>query len=87
MLIHLLNPESIILSGRGSSAGEIWLAPIQQALNEHCIRRLVESTSIQISTAGTEAELTGAAALIMENYEMINKRPNGVKVKRRLKSY
>jgi len=86
VLIHLLNPESIILSGRGSSAGEIWLAPIQQALNEHCIRRLVESTSIEISNAGTEAELTGGAALVMENYELINKRPAGVKIKRRIKS-
>ena len=37
ILIHILNPELIILSGRGSTAGKIWQAPIQQALNEHCI--------------------------------------------------
>ncbi|MEO6719838.1 MAG: ROK family protein [Ferruginibacter sp.] len=71
VLIHLLNPKMIILSGRGSSAGQIWQAPIQQALNEHCIPRLHQSTSIEISTLGIHAELIGAAALVMENYERI----------------
>jgi predicted NBD/HSP70 family sugar kinase len=71
ILIHLLNPKVIILSGRGSSAGQIWIPPIQQALNEHCIQRLYQSTSIAISTLGKEAELIGAAALVMENYEKV----------------
>ncbi len=74
ILIHILNPETIILSGRGSLAGKIWQAPIQQALNEHCIPRLSMNTSIEISTLGYLAELTGAAALVMENYE---KQPQG----------
>lgn len=69
ILIHILNPEMIILSGRGSTAGKIWQAPIQQALNEHCIPRLAINTAIEISTLGYEAELIGAAALVMENYE------------------
>lgn len=69
ILIHLLNPEVIILSGRGSMAGKIWQAPIQQALNEHCIPRLAANTGIEISTLGYNAELIGAAALVMENYE------------------
>lgn len=71
VLIHILNPKVIILSGRGSSAGQIWQAPIQQALNEHCIPRLHQSTNIEISTLGMHAELIGAAALVMENYERI----------------
>lgn len=71
VLIHLLNPKTIILSGRGSSAGQIWHAPIQQSLNEHCIYRLHQSTGIEISTLGSQAELIGAAALVMENYEQI----------------
>jgi predicted NBD/HSP70 family sugar kinase len=69
ILIHLLNPELVILSGRGSSAGKIWQAPIQQALNEHCIPRLAVNTEIEISSLGYQAEITGAAALVMENYE------------------
>ncbi len=69
ILIHLLNPELVILSGRGSSAGRIWQAPIQQALNEHCIPRLASNTEIEISSLGYQAEVTGAAALVMENFE------------------
>lgn len=71
VLIHLLNPKTIILSGRGSSSGQIWQAPIQQSLNEHCIYRLHQSTGIEISTLGNQAELIGAASLVMENYEQI----------------
>lgn len=72
ILIHLLNPKTIILSGRGSSAGKIWQTPIQQALNEHCIPRLAANTQIEISTLGYNAELVGAAALVMDNYEKEN---------------
>lgn len=68
ILIHLLNPETIVLSGRGSSAGKIWQTPIQQALNEHCIPRLAANTHIEISTLGYHAELVGAAALVIEHY-------------------
>lgn len=67
VLIHVLNPEVIILSGRGASPGIIWQTPIQQALNEHCIPRLAASTSIEISNLGYNAEIIGAAALVMEN--------------------
>jgi predicted NBD/HSP70 family sugar kinase len=69
ILIHLLNPEAIILSGIGSSAGKVWQAPIQQALNEHCIPRLAVNTQIEISALGYGSELIGAATLVMENFE------------------
>lgn len=69
ILIHLLNPETIILGGRGALAGKIWQTPIQQALNEHCIPRLAVNTGIEVSTLGYDAELVGAAALVMDNYE------------------
>lgn len=69
ILIHLLNPEAIVLSGRGSLAGKIWRIPLQQALNEHCIPRLSANTAIEVSDLGFDAELIGAAALVMDNYE------------------
>ena len=74
VLIHLLNPEVIILSGRGALPGIIWQTPIQQALNEHCIPRLSASTSIEISSLGYNAEIIGAAAFVMENYHQVAKK-------------
>lgn len=68
ILIHILNPQSVILSGRGSLAGKLWMAPVQQALNEHCIPRLADHTVVEVSKLGYEAELIGSAALVMENY-------------------
>lgn len=71
ILIHLLNPELVVISGIGSQAGKAWIAPIQQAINEHCIPKIAENTEITISTLGYNAELTGAAALVMDNYEVL----------------
>jgi predicted NBD/HSP70 family sugar kinase len=68
ILLHLLNPETVVLGGRGAMAGKIWQAPVQQALNEHCIPRLAAGMTIETSTLGFEAELIGAAALVMDNY-------------------
>ena len=69
ILLTLFNPELIILSGRGAAAGKLWLAPIQQAINEHCIPKIAEDTQIKISSLGNKADLIGAAALVMENYD------------------
>lgn len=71
ILIHLFNPELIILSGRGATAGKLWLTPIQQAINEHCIPKISENTSIEISSLKYQAELIGGAALVMDGFEKI----------------
>lgn len=72
ILVHLLNPKTIVLSGRGSIGGKLWMTPIQQALNEHCIPKIAENLEIKISALGYQAELLGAAALVMEYYDEIN---------------
>ena len=73
ILIHIMNPESIVLSGRGAIVGKILLAPMQQALNKYCIPRLVSSTGLLISELGFNAELTGTAVLVMENFDKEHK--------------
>ncbi len=76
ILIHLFNPELVILSGRGSVGGKIWLAPIQQAINEHCIPKIAENTQLEISSLGFHAELIGAAALVMDHFDSIDRKRN-----------
>lgn len=68
-LIHIFNPELIVLSGRGASAGNMLLAPIQHAINKYCIPRLSAYTKVIISTFSKSAELIGGAALVIENYD------------------
>ena len=81
ILIHLLNPELIVISGLGSLAGKVWIAPIQQAINEHCIPKIAENTDIAISTLGYNSELIGAAALVMDNYDFMKEMSNDAKSK------
>lgn len=83
ILIHLMNPESVVLSGRGALAGKVLQTPIQQALNEHCIPRLAANTTVEISTLGYRAELIGSAALVMESRtkEQIRLHHKGKKLK------
>lgn len=66
-LIHIINPEKIILSGRGAIAGKMFLPAIQQAINEYCIPRIADVTTIEISEIANEAELLGAANLVIEH--------------------
>jgi len=69
ILIHIMNPQAIVLSGRGAKVGKILLAPIQQALNKYCIPRLSRGTELLISELGFDAELIGASVLVMENFD------------------
>lgn len=66
VLIHIMNPDAIVLSGKGIKAGKLWLAPIQQAINEFCIPALTNDVEVKLSSMDMNAQLIGAAALTME---------------------
>ncbi|MBB5637139.1 putative NBD/HSP70 family sugar kinase [Pedobacter cryoconitis] len=66
-LIHIMNPECIVLSGRGAAAGKILLPPIQQAINEFCIPRIAAQTTVVLSELAADAELLASASLVIEH--------------------
>ncbi|MCX6271552.1 MAG: ROK family protein [Bacteroidetes bacterium] len=65
-LIHLFNPELIILGGEMSKARYILLDPIQQNLNKYCIPRIRQDADVVISELGPDAGLMGTVALVMD---------------------
>lgn len=67
-LIHILNPEAIIISGRGARAGTILLPQIQTAINEFCIPRLAQATQLKISDFNKQAQSLGTSAFIIDNF-------------------
>ena len=67
ILIHLFNPELIVLGGRLAKAKQFILVPIQQALNKYCIPRLQDNTEIMISNLEDKEGLLGAVALVFDN--------------------
>lgn len=66
-LIHIMNPERVVLSGRGAAAGKLLLPPVLRAIHEFCIPKLVENTDVIVSSLTYQAELLGAASLVIEN--------------------
>ncbi|WP_353182717.1 ROK family transcriptional regulator [Parapedobacter lycopersici] len=66
-LIHIMNPERVVLSGRGGAAGNLLLPPVYRAIHEFCIPKLVENTDVVVSDLTYRAEFLGAASLVVEH--------------------
>lgn len=78
ILIHILNPGKIILSGLGAVIKKVWLPVINSALNEHCIPHLAEQTEIEVSSIDGRGGIIGSAILVLENFSSeAQKKDNG----------
>ncbi|MBN2237075.1 MAG: ROK family transcriptional regulator [Bacteroidales bacterium] len=64
-LIHIFNPEAIIIGGKVASAKHFLLDSIQQSLNKYTIYRLKQDTEIIASELGGKVKLLGAVAMVM----------------------
>lgn len=67
-LIHILNPNKIIISGRGAEIGHILAPHIQVAINEYSIPKIAKKTTLDISTLHKRAQQMGTSALVIEKY-------------------
>jgi N-acetylglucosamine repressor len=65
MLIHLFNPELIIIGGEMSRAADYLISPIESNLNVYTISRIRRDARIVASNLGDNARLMGTVALVM----------------------
>ncbi|MFD2557290.1 ROK family transcriptional regulator [Sphingobacterium tabacisoli] len=65
-LIHIINPEKVIISGKGSEIGQILLPQIQASMLEFSIQRLSKDTTIEISTLHN-AQIIGTASVAVSS--------------------
>lgn len=65
-LIQILNPGVIIIGGGVSNASEYLLTPLQQSLYQYCLPQLRENIELRISPLDTDANVLGAAAVLIE---------------------
>lgn len=63
-LIHMANPEVIILGGGASRIGAPLLGPMEETLRKHAIPSLGENVRIVPPTLGVEAGAIGAALIV-----------------------
>ncbi|ERJ60175.1 ROK family transcriptional regulator [Sphingobacterium paucimobilis] len=74
-LIHIINPEKVIISGKGSEIGQILLPQIQASMLEFSIQRLSKDTNIEISTLHN-AQIIGTASIAVSssNWKVLHKK-------------
>lgn len=65
VLIHLFNPELIIIGGELTKAENYLVDPIQQNLNKYTISKIRRDAQIITSSLGNNAGLLGTVALVM----------------------
>ncbi len=66
VLIHLFNPELIIIGGELTKAENYIVDPIQQNLNKYTIAKIRRDAQIVTSGLGQNAGLMGTVAMVME---------------------
>lgn len=65
-LIHILNPERIILAGKGTVFGDIILSEVQSSIHLYCIPRLSDQTKIELSELENVLTLAAASTVIQQ---------------------
>jgi N-acetylglucosamine repressor len=65
-LIHILNPEKIILAGKGTVFGDIILSEVQSSIHLYCIPKLSDQTKIELSTLKNVLTLAAASTVIQQ---------------------
>jgi N-acetylglucosamine repressor len=67
VLIHLFNPEAIIIGGEMAEAGHLITDPVQQKLNKYTMLRLKQDTQILLSELKERAGLMGILPVVVSN--------------------
>jgi glucokinase len=67
-IANTLNPESIVLGGGVSKAGEILLDPVNDNFAKFAFSAVRDSTKISLATLGNDAGVLGAAWLIKNEF-------------------
>ncbi len=76
VLIHLFNPEAIIIGGQMAEAGNLIKDPIYQKLNKYTMLRLKQDTQILVSQLKKRARLMGTLPVVMNKVFDFDSYPN-----------
>lgn len=68
LLIQILNPQSVVLSGKFAQAGPLITIPIQQSLNTYTMNALGKNCEIEVSSLGANGYARGLVRFTFEKY-------------------
>ncbi|MGL5683045.1 MAG: ROK family transcriptional regulator [Marinifilaceae bacterium] len=66
-LIHLFNPQLVVIGGEIVSCGDMITAPIQQAINKYSIARLRNQCEIKLSPLTSDSTILGSLMVVMKH--------------------
>ena len=66
-LIHLFNPELIVIGGEITDAGDLIIAPIRQTLNKYTLARMKNQCEIKMSNLNSQATILGTLMVVMKH--------------------
>lgn len=69
-IIHILNPEVVVLAGGLIGAGELLMNPIKQIIEKRALKASYKDTKIVFSRLGTDAGIIGAAGCLLKELEI-----------------
>ncbi|MFC4872521.1 ROK family transcriptional regulator [Negadavirga shengliensis] len=67
-LIHLYNPDLIILGGSLADTGDYLYLPVKMAINKYSLNLISQDTKIKLSSLGIKAGIMGACLLAREKF-------------------
>lgn len=66
-LIHLFNPQVLVIGGEIADAGDLIIMPIQQILNKYTLTRLKNQCEIKLSDLNSHSTIMGTLMVVMKN--------------------
>lgn len=66
-LIHLFNPQLLVVGGEIVDSGDLITMPIQQTLNKYTLTRLKNQCEIKLSNLNSHSTIMGTLMVVMKN--------------------
>lgn len=66
-LIHLFNPQLLVIGGEIVNSGDLIIAPIQQTLNKYTLTRLKNQCEIKLSNLNSHSTIMGTLMVVMKH--------------------
>ena len=66
-MIHLFNPDMVVIGGKIVQAGDLMLVPVQQAINKYALARMRGHCELKMSNLGVYSAILGTLMMVMEH--------------------
>ena len=66
-MVHLFNPDMVVIGGEIVQAGDLMLVPVQQAINKCALARMRGHCELKMSNLGVYSAILGTLMMVMEH--------------------